>query len=366
MDNHNATILIVDDERVNRLLIRSILEKKYSSIIEACDGEEALAMLKNNDVSLMLLDLMMPKLDGYGVLNIMRKHPKYQTIPVVVVTALTNVKDNAKAIELGADGFITKPISGIILEVTVENLLKQSYMQRKLLEAEKTEMFLATVVTANHEINQPLTSLLCSMNLISNLYKDDRITNPEKFDSYMKKIVNAAKEISNILIKLRSIKDPLVKSYVDDVKMIDIENAPVPKPTDIFPKSTFIKDSELQGKNIYIVDEEDLITGLLTDFLSDKGFTVTAFNNYENALSSFKVMPDPIDIVIIDINEPDKEGLKLFYDMSAINSETKYILSSAFDIKDDVISAVNHGASAFIPKPYDAEHLFFYINKVFR
>ncbi len=354
LDNDQPTILIVDDERINRALLRSYLEITYSNVLEASDGIKALNMLKKNDVTLVLLDLMMPNMDGYEVLRIMRGHPKFQTIPVVVVTALSNDKDNAKAIECGADAFLTKPFNKVVLSALTKNLLKQGDMQKSLIEARKNDMYYATVVTANHEINQPLTEILCSINLLRLSYADDQIKDLNKFKSYINNIFESSKKISDTLKKLRSVKHPYIKTYVDSIKMVDIDNIQ-------------ISDAEIlksgKGKEILIIDEELTITDLIKDFFHNKGFGITKFSDYNNVLEEYKKAPSSYDVLVIDIMEPKKAGLELFYELKDFDSDVKVILTSEYDLKDEIVEAIQKGAKAFLPKPYDMDNLLFLLNK---
>jgi DNA-binding response OmpR family regulator len=353
-----ATILVVDDEKINRTLLTSILDKKYNHLIEVENGKEAIKQIENNDVNLILLDLMMPVMNGYEVLKMVRAHPKFKSIPVVVITALSGIEDHAKAIEFGADAFLTKPFNKIVLLALVRNLLKQYNMQKELMIAKQNEVFLATVVTANHEINQPLTSILCSTDLLNNSFNGEKIKEVDKFTSYIERISEAANTIAEILAKLRSIKAPFVKTYLDSVKMVDIHS----EATDEKNQT----DAEISGlgRSILIVDEETLITDAVSEYLNDNDFEVKVISDCKEAEKEFKSKPDFYDIILIDIKEPEKEGLKLFYDMKNIKNDVRVLLTSAYDDKEEIMKAINLGAEAFLPKPYDTSNLIFLIEKV--
>ena len=360
MEKDHATILVVDDERVNRVLLRSLLEKKYDTIIEAEDGIEAISAVKSNDVHIILLDIMMPNMNGFEVLRTLRSHPKFQTIPIVIITALTSLKDNMTALNLGADGFLTKPINSVILEATVKNLLKQYQMQLKLTEAKKAEMYLATVVTANHEINQPLTSILCSTSLLEGLVEGDKLKSAEKFDTYIKIISSAAKDIAGTLEKLRSVKTPSVKTYVDKVQMVDID-ATKESPTGDRDADEFALTEP--DKKLVLIDEEHDITDLLQDYFKGYGYDVKVFDDYADVKAMYTDDCDSLCTVVIDIKEPDKKGLKLFYELLELNSNLNIILTSAYSLKGDIFEAIKAGAKAFLPKPYDSEDLRFLIER---
>lgn len=117
-------ILLVDDEARMRKLVKDFLVKKGYVILEAGDGEEALEVFyKNNDISLILLDVMMPKLDGFSVLREIRKVSK---VPVIILTAKGEEEDELKGFESGVDEYISKPFSPKILSARVDALLRRA------------------------------------------------------------------------------------------------------------------------------------------------------------------------------------------------------------------------------------------------
>ena len=123
-ERKHLKILIVDDETRMRKLIRDFLVRSNYEVLEAGDGEEALEVFyKNQDIDLILLDIMMPKLDGYEVLSEIRENSK---VPVIMLTAKSDEKDELKGFELGVDEYVTKPFSPKVLVARVEAILKRS------------------------------------------------------------------------------------------------------------------------------------------------------------------------------------------------------------------------------------------------
>jgi OmpR family response regulator RpaB len=122
LENHKEKILVVDDEAS----IRRILETRLSMIgyivVTAADGEEALAAYKKELPNLIILDIMMPKLDGYGVCQEIRKD---SDIPIIMLTALGDVADRITGLELGADDYVVKPFSPKELEARIKAILRR-------------------------------------------------------------------------------------------------------------------------------------------------------------------------------------------------------------------------------------------------
>ena len=126
----NNCVLIVDDELRMRKLIKDFLSAKGYSILEAEDGEKALEVFKNNKnkISLILLDVMMPKLDGWSVLRQIRQDSK---VPIIMLTARGEEQDELFGFELGVDEYISKPFSPKILVARVEAILKRTNKSEK-------------------------------------------------------------------------------------------------------------------------------------------------------------------------------------------------------------------------------------------
>ena len=121
----NEYILVVDDEQRMRKLIKDFLKVNGYSILEAEDGEKALEVFKENKskIVLILLDVMMPKLDGWSVLRQIRQESK---VPIIMLTARGEEQDELFGFELGVDEYISKPFSPKILVARVEAILKRT------------------------------------------------------------------------------------------------------------------------------------------------------------------------------------------------------------------------------------------------
>lgn len=120
----NPTILVVDDLPANRELLEAYLVPQGYEIAMAENGEEALARLSRDDIELILLDVMMPGMDGFEVIRRIRQDEKNRQLPIVLVTALRETDDRVKGIEAGCDDFISKPVDKMELLARVKSLLK--------------------------------------------------------------------------------------------------------------------------------------------------------------------------------------------------------------------------------------------------
>lgn len=120
----NIKILVVDDEARMRKLVKDFLVIKGYRVIEAEDGEQALDIFLNNkDIALILLDVMMPKMDGWETLKAIREYSK---VPIIMLTARAEEKDELQGFSLGVDEYISKPFSPKILVARVDAILRRS------------------------------------------------------------------------------------------------------------------------------------------------------------------------------------------------------------------------------------------------
>lgn len=117
-------IMIVDDESRMRKLVRDFLEKQNFAVLEAGDGSEALDIFfDNQDIALIILDVMMPKMDGWQVCREVRG---YSEVPIIMLTARSDERDELQGFELGVDEYISKPFSPKILVARVEAILRRT------------------------------------------------------------------------------------------------------------------------------------------------------------------------------------------------------------------------------------------------
>ncbi len=103
------TILLVDDDEINLRLLEALLAPEGYSLVFAGDGKEALERLNSAGADLVLLDLMLPKLSGFEVLENIRRSQKHANLPVIIITALKDIENKKKGLSLGADDYISKP-----------------------------------------------------------------------------------------------------------------------------------------------------------------------------------------------------------------------------------------------------------------
>jgi putative two-component system response regulator len=150
-------VLVVDDHPLNLELIEGCLADVDCRVITATDGVEALELFRTQHPDLLLLDVMMPRMDGYEVCQRIKESPEGKLLPVVMVTALGQIADRVRGLEVGADDFIVKPIERVELVARVRSLLRVKQLYDRLDDAQRTIFALARAVEAKDSLTEAHT-----------------------------------------------------------------------------------------------------------------------------------------------------------------------------------------------------------------
>jgi len=216
MKNLTGTILVVDDEAKNRKIVKDLLEVNGYRVLEATNGKEALALVSEKNLDVILLDIMMPGIDGFEVCRRLKSNPETAHIPVIMITALTDRDDRIRGIKEGANDFISKPIDTKDVVLRVRNAVyskhlydevKKAYDRLKELESLRDSLVHMIV----HDMRQPITALSGYLQLL-------RMHDDSFKDETDKEMVDEAYGIAKILIEM--ISSLLDVNKLEEGKMI--------------------------------------------------------------------------------------------------------------------------------------------------
>lgn len=161
--NNHRSVLVVDDDPTNRILLRAQLVKLNYKIIEAANGLEAIKVFKTEQPDIILMDVMMPVMDGYEATSILKMEMQERLVPIIFLTALTDEEDLARCLEIGGDDFLSKPASMTMLKAKLESIERAQALNQKLKnqkeillrdEALAQELFSRVVMAQNSELEK--------------------------------------------------------------------------------------------------------------------------------------------------------------------------------------------------------------------
>lgn len=200
-------ILIIDDLPENVFMLQDRLENEGYEVITAYDGKSGVAKAISDMPDLILLDVMMPELNGIEVCKLLKSEKATSDIPVIMVTAKSSGEGVREGLEAGAFDYIKKPFEKVELLARINSALKVGEAHKQIVEAEKRSTFAETVVTTNHKIKQPLTLMSLSSAAIKRELNKESISK-DAILNRLTYIENAINEITNILNQLNAIKKP--------------------------------------------------------------------------------------------------------------------------------------------------------------
>jgi two-component system cell cycle response regulator len=173
-----ARVLVVDDLIPNIKLLEARLTAEYFDVVTATNGFEALKICERGDCDLVLLDVMMPGMDGFEVCRKLKSNPDTLHLPVIMVTALDQTSDRVKGLDAGADDFLTKPIDEIALLARVRSLARLKSSVDELRARAETSATLGVTGAVAHKLDEGLGGKV--------LVVDDRVNSSEKIVSALR------------------------------------------------------------------------------------------------------------------------------------------------------------------------------------
>lgn len=246
-------LLLVDDEAHNRKLLRMVLRQGDYVFFEADNGHQALEILGQETIGLVLLDLMMPSPNGFDVLLAMKKDDRWKEIPVIVASASTSPEDVERSLTLGASDYFMKPLTEwdvrFQLPIKVRNALAAHRATEDRLRAERMKAVSAMAVALNHEINNPLQVIQGNAQL---LYVQPALT-PEAREK-VARIRAATETIAGLTQRIAALRDVVTVDYPagnrTTVPMVNFKassDAPAP-PAASGPAEKPATDSEIKSR----------------------------------------------------------------------------------------------------------------------
>lgn len=341
-------ILAVDDDFASRLLLQKALQADSHQITICESGEKAIELISREKFDLIITDLIMNGISGLELLEEINK--KDSELSLILLTGHASIETAIQAVRLGAADYLLKPINVEELRIRVKKTLERVELESQLKEAHKNLTYSATIATANHEINQPLTVIISAIDMIKMELEKLDVTN-ERLTNYLELLTKSSLRIANLLRKLREISSPKMQEVPFGVTMINIDSDE--------------NISSVPDRYILVIEDEENLRQIIQEVLNSASYKVILAETAREGIDLFKLDKNLIELVILDFNLPDANGLAVLEELQKIDSNVKVLLTSGFDVEESIDKAVKKGALDFIRKPFNRQQILNAVKKVY-
>ncbi len=336
-------ILVVDDDYASRILLNKVLEQDGYRVTTASDGSEALELLRRETYDVVISDLIMEHVGGLELLKQIKEGGI--EVAVILLTGHASIETAIEAVRLGASDYLMKPVNTEELKVRLRKTIERVELERRLKEAERQLTYQATIATANHEINQPLTVIISAIEMIRMELRRLGVDN-KKIDTYLDLMTKSSQRIAAILRKLREITSPRIQELHLGMRMLELDAS----------------DTVPEGKHrneqfILVIEDEENLRKIIRSVLESEQYNVISAETAREGIDLFRVDRNIIDLVILDVNLPDADGLMVLEEILKIDPRQKVVLTSGFDVEQAVQRGLQMGARGFLRKPFNAQEL---------
>ncbi len=220
--NEKKEILIVENDPDTTFLLVKLLSKNNYKVITSKNGEEALEILKSEKPHVIIADWTMPVMDGLELCKTLKRNEAYKLIYFIMLTARASLKDKVTGLDFGADDFIVKPIENMELLARIRSGIRIHELQQELKNIERQKAVLQMACTIGHKINNPLSSLVMSVQNLKDEIKELPSANFEEEFNIISKSIERIKFLANDLVSLQT---PEIVDYTSTNKMIKLNNS---------------------------------------------------------------------------------------------------------------------------------------------
>lgn len=273
MKVENINLLVVDDDDLNRKMFYRLLKRKDYNVETAENGTKALELIEKNDFDLILLDIVMPEINGIEILKIIRKKYTMAQLPIIMVTARDEIDGIVECLELGANDYVTKPINLPVVSARIEaqvSLKRTEASQENLLnELQKLnydkDKFFSII---SHDLRTPLTPIIGAsefiIDCIDTLDKD-------QIKAFAETINNSAENMSHLLEELlqwSGIQNGRIEYNPSETSLFEIVNENI----DLLMANAQKKRIELSNKireDSYVFLDTNMITSVIRNLISN-------------------------------------------------------------------------------------------------
>lgn len=316
-------VLVVNDQESQRRYLRLHLESQGYQVGVAEDGVVALECLRARRFDVVLLDLRMPRMDGFAVLEALQADEALRHLPVIVVSASDDRAHIIRCIEMGATDYLTQPVDPLLLKARVGASLAWKQLRQTELD----------YLRCLHDLTRSVDSL------------KNRTFDPRQLDEMARRtdpigdLARLFQELAQEVFARGQNREREMWSLREELQRLQVESS-----------------SGLSGR-IMVVDDEATSRKMLSLYLSQQGYEVETSESGEQALQSLRVRP--YDIVLLDLLMPGMDGYQVLETLKADVElrELPVIVVSAVEEADGVARLIEMGAHDHLSKPFNAQLL---------
>ena len=381
----DACILIIEDDLIFAEILAAMARDRDFPVLITNDGESGIALAEHFHPSAIILDVMLPRIDGWSVMRSLKDNPDTRHIPVHFITCL---EDRQKAMSMGAIGFITKPVSSEQLDSvfgTLKTAIDNTMKMLLIVEDDPTQV--QALVALLEDRNVTITAAdsgrkaieLISSGQFDCIVLDLGLADMGAFEllEELKKldperripvIIHTGRELTrederqlhhyaeSIIIKGAKSPDRLLNEVTLFLHLVESSLAPAKQN---MIRTVLDKEAQLEGKKVLIVDDDMRNIFSLSSALAEKNIIIFEAENGQEALEKLNEFPE-IDLVLMDIMMPEMDGYEA---MRRIRRDPRFIslpiiALTAKALKGDREECLKAGANDYIPKPVDLGKLF--------
>ncbi len=215
----SSKILLVDDDANARIILNRVLTKSGYEVMEASNGREALEAASKFRPDVMLIDWMMPEMDGEQLAKWIKNDATLRFTYIILLTAKGDVKDRVRGLQAGADDYITKPAPHQEVLARIESGVRVRNLHNEIQQLTRRVALLELAATVGHEINNPLNVIYLALDMMRKSLKNGEF---DKLEKGIQLIAETADRLKEIARKFVELKDPESTIYIDNLNMIDI------------------------------------------------------------------------------------------------------------------------------------------------
>jgi len=386
--SNEKTILVIEDDEKFSSILQDMIRARGFAVRAAIDGESGLALAERLQPSAIILDVMLPGLDGWGVMRRLKDDPRTRHIPVHFITCL---EDRQKAMTMGAIGFATKPVGAEKLEEifhSIENSLTRSMKRLLIVEdnADEAKSMVALLEESDVEIivcasgsdaiaqltARDFDCMVVDLGLadMSGFDLLERIQALETADKSRRTpvIIHSGKDLNHedekrlrrfaesIIIKGAKSPERLLNEVSLFLHLVESKLHPNKQR---MIRTALDKEAMLEGRKVLLVDDDMRNVFSLTSVLAEKHMEIIEAENGREALTRLAEHPD-IGIVLMDIMMPEMDGYAAMREIrkNPAFAALPIIAMTAKALKGDQEKCIAAGASDYIAKPIDVDKLF--------